>query len=276
MVRYAPTAESGLAGHVISYWGFNVGARRRLLLPDGVVKLMFGLSGSLHLSDHQTGTELGSANSLGVGLSGRAVLSQHGGQLCGITVLLSPLAAYRIAGVPMSECANRAIPLDELFGPWTEDFRDAMAEAPTWASRFGILDRALAKRLHAGPPVHSEIAWAHEQLVRTHGRLRVEDLARDTSYSKRHLERLFRAEIGLCPKALAQILRLQCVIKLSSRFGSFAEAAVCAGYHDQAHFSRAFKAMVGWSPTEYLAMRRQVGAVSPPLPGGLTGSLLMR
>jgi AraC-like DNA-binding protein len=61
---------------------------------------------------------------------------------------------------------------------------------------------------------------------------------------------LFRAEIGLSPKAYARIRRLQAALRL---LGSMSGAQVAAeiGCFDQAHFAREFRSFTGMTPTQY-------------------------
>jgi AraC-like DNA-binding protein len=65
---------------------------------------------------------------------------------------------------------------------------------------------------------------------------------------------LFRAEIGLSPKAYARIRRLQPALRL---LGSMSGAQVAAeiGYFDQAHFVREFRSFTGMTPTQYTKQR---------------------
>jgi AraC-like DNA-binding protein len=274
MMWHGPSSASGLTGHVLGCWGFDVGQRRRLLLPDGTVKVMFALSGSIQVVDGVDGGEMAAGGSIGAGLGGRALVAQHSERLRGITVQLTPLAAYRLSGVPMREWAHRAIPLSELFGPWADRFLNRLVDAPSWERRFDVLDQALTRRFHNGPPVHPEIVWAHEQILARRGCVRVDQLAAEIGYSKRHLERLFATEVGLPPRALAQIVRVQHALTLQRTSGSFASASVAAGFHDQAHFIRAFKAIAGFSPSAFVAMCQRAKGLDFFRPG-LSGTLLV-
>jgi AraC-like DNA-binding protein len=71
---------------------------------------------------------------------------------------------------------------------------------------------------------------------------------------------LFKRAVGLPPKVYARVLRFQSVLKQAhgmarlNRLVSWADLALQAGYSDQAHFSREFRAMAGVTPEAY---RRQ-------------------
>lgn len=106
----------------------------------------------------------------------------------------------------------------------------------------------------------------------------MEEPAARTGWSRRHLERHFRCQTGLTPKGAAQVMRLQAALRLKEAGASWADAAAQAGYHDQPHFDRTFKAMTGRTPSAFRADRT---AASPHdaqdfVPGQVTGAILTR
>jgi AraC-like DNA-binding protein len=81
---------------------------------------------------------------------------------------------------------------------------------------------------------------------------RVEQLVDRFGLTKRALERLFRAYVGVTPKWVIQRYRLfEAAERLASGQADGAQLAQELGYFDQAHFSRDFKAMVGTSPVAF-------------------------
>lgn len=81
------------------------------------------------------------------------------------------------------------------------------------------------------------------------GQLRVEDLARDTGCSTRHLSRLLRQKAGLSAKAVCELAQLRhslhTVLTTPSR--SLLHLAVGCGYFDQAHMNRHYHRFLGCS-----------------------------
>ena len=84
------------------------------------------------------------------------------------------------------------------------------------------------------------------------GRVRVEDLAYRVGWSRRKLERQFARHVGLSPKALCRVARLQ---ELVTRLGTqpLAHLALDLGFADQAHLSRDFRSLAGQTITDYAA-----------------------
>jgi transcriptional regulator GlxA family with amidase domain len=89
-------------------------------------------------------------------------------------------------------------------------------------------------------------------LVRSRGRTSVDALAAGAGVSARHVERVFRDEVGLSPKRLARVVRLQEVLRrLGAAPDRWVDVALDCGYADQAHLSRDFRELTGESPTRW-------------------------
>lgn len=85
----------------------------------------------------------------------------------------------------------------------------------------------------------------------------VEQLASLSGLSKSRFTRNFRAALGFSPHNMLIENRLE-LVKLAIFHGenSLADAALGAGFYDQAHMTNAFKKRVGLRPSEFLAWFR--------------------
>ena len=82
------------------------------------------------------------------------------------------------------------------------------------------------------------------------GRIRVERLADIVSCSSRHLNRLFRNNVGLGCKVYIQLAQFHRTLRLISSGGmTLTQAAFESGYADHAHMTRAFRRFGGFAPT---------------------------
>lgn len=147
----------------------------------------------------------------------------------GVELLLAPLTARRLLGLPLSELTNRAVGVGQLPGRWLDRLRGRLAEAAGWPERFALLDRVLAGRLASSPPVDARLDWAWRWLVAGGGQEGVGVLADELGWSRRHLASRFRQDVGLPPKMVARLLRFQQAYAALTDVGATVGANAVAG-----------------------------------------------
>ena len=249
-------APAALRPHVLGYLGYHewtAAPFRRLEVPSGEVHVVISFGPEVRVPAP-------------VGSFVAAPHTQHAivesdGEQHGLELRLTPLGTHMLLGMPMHGLADRVTPIEDVLGREGAELPERLATAPTWAARFAIVDRLLARRLEAArrPAAGVEHAWS--RLVQTHGATPVERLADEVGWSRRHLFARFREQTGLPPKTFARILRFQRAAALMTRPDgpSLCEIALDCGYYDQAHLNRDFKAFAGRTPTDLMAARLPKG-----------------
>lgn len=113
-----------------------------------------------------------------------------------------------------------------------------------------LVGQALAAttRGTARPPIDRALDLLHL----AGGRLPVRDLARLAGLPERTLRRHVEAAVGLSVKALGSVLRFQRTLRLLAADGAppltLTQAALEGGYADQAHMTREFRRLGGFTP----------------------------
>ena len=95
--------------------------------------------------------------------------------------------------------------------------------------------------------------WAVDRLAATGGRIAIEELATQTGFSRKHLGNLFRAQVGLSPKALARVHRFRGALDLVTRSNGevpWTRLAEQCGFYDQSHLINEFRRFTSFSPAE--------------------------
>jgi AraC-like DNA-binding protein len=257
-IAFAAPART-LAAYVREYVGWHdrssVPVCRREL-PSGNVPLVinFGArvrerkAASVEWIEHGTFT---------AGLHDAYTVVESAGPNEGLQVNFTALGARLCYDRPLGELANRTVDLADIFARSTTRLLDQLHAAPSWESRFDILDREIASRIAAARHPAREVVWTWQQLAGTGGRARIADLVRAVGWSERHLASQFRDEIGLTPKAFARTLRFGRAVRLltSPDGGSLANVAQACGYFDQAHFTRDVRAFAGTTPSALVESR---------------------
>lgn len=243
---------SGYVGFELS--GFPPGVH--LGPPGRTLTLLVNLSEPIEVV--RSGEAATRHDALVGGLRSTAAAIRHDGCQHGVRVALTPLGARAVLGVPAGELADRMLDLDAVVGPVAAELVDRVRSATTWPARIAALEAGLAAlvRRHdraAARAVPAEVAEAWRRLVARRGQVRVADLAAALGWSRQHLGDRFRRELGLGPKTLARVLRFAHAYELVTADDPrpWAEVAALAGYADQAHLVREWRAVTGLPPTAW-------------------------
>jgi AraC-like DNA-binding protein len=185
-----------------------------------------------------------------VGPSQHAICIQPGAIVDVIAIRFRPGGAAVLLPGPLVEYRENVLSRETCGIGFGFDAIDALA-ALSDAERVRLLERELLART-ATFRVDAAVRHARRRIAETSGAVRVEILASETGLTIRQLQRRFDTVVGLTPKALARVVRLQRAIALA-RDGraTLARIAAAAGYADQAHFNRQFREIAGVTPTEF-------------------------
>jgi AraC-like DNA-binding protein len=172
-----------------------------------------------------------------------------------IGALFGPAGASSFVRVPMSDLADQAVSIGDLWGNEAITLAAELREL----DELGRLERfefALQSRLAIAAnrwrPVNVEGLAA--TVIRHRGRVTVEGLARAAGVSRQHLTREFRNRIGVPPKLYARIVRFQSGLSYAGcQHVDWAVAAVEMGYADQSHLIAEFRRFSGLTPQELAA-----------------------
>lgn len=142
-----------------------------------------------------------------------------------------PVAAHTLT--------DAVLPLTDVFAPFS----------PT---TFAEIEDGLRAHGYEDDPRVEEVGELHTVMLRDPSITRVEHLCAHAGYSKRTLQRLFREYVGVTPKWVLDRIRLhEAAQRMADGEGDWAGMALDLGFFDQAHFIKAFKAVVGRSPAAY-------------------------
>lgn len=185
------------------------------------------------------------------GLHTRPTLIHTHGRQCGIQLSVTPAGSRALFDTPAGVFAGEI--LDETHGlPAAVQRR---LQDASWSERFRLLDDALLARLARldAHPMRREVAHAWARVHESAGRVRVEELADEVGLSRRRLLTEFRTEIGLTPSQARRIARFDRARDLLKAGHSPADSAALAGYADQPHLNRDWRALADMTPLETLA-----------------------
>lgn len=130
-------------------------------------------------------------------------------------------------------------------------------------SLFGIvfveITRAVLQKHSGAARNRGALPWLVQRAVSTmrerySTRLTVTGLARELGVTPQHLIRTFRKTLGRSPRAVLEALRLEQACRLlQGSTLSIKEISHAVGFRDQRYFSRAFRRVLGQSPSQFRA-----------------------
>lgn len=217
---------------------------RRLESPLAGVVLIVSLGPDMEIDGRAT-------SSFVAGVWDRPAVTGHYGEQAGYQLYLDLIGARRLLGVPAYELANRLVALEDVLGSFAVELNERLAAAPDATHRHAIAQRLLAARLSDRPAAAPEVDHALARLRATRGAASIATLAIEVGWSRRHLTTRFREAVGLAPKALGRLIRVEHAAARVRAGEPLADIAYGSGYADQAHFNRDFRDLVGCTPTQF-------------------------
>ncbi|MEB3022328.1 AraC family transcriptional regulator [[Mycobacterium] crassicus] len=197
-------------------------------------------------------------------LGGLHVLASHVRQRrgqAGVQLAVHPLASRALFGMPSAELSVTDFDARPVLGRWSVELHERLTETPGWTDAFELVAQYLAdaRRRRDGAGVRPEVAHAWHLLHRSRGTASVAHVAERVGLSQRHLNTLFRREVGRTPKTVGMLMRFEHTtgriaadVRRCGRV-DLAQIAAETGYCDQAHLTREFVRFAGTSPRAWLA-----------------------
>ena len=153
----------------------------------------------------------------------------------------------RFVPFAFAELQDRLTPVADLWPSLSDSWQEAFQQKTTFCEQAHWLDAFFCQQLRSAQILLLDALLA--ALYRTPS-MRIEALAEQAGWSRRHLDRRFLATFGISPKYFARSARLQ---QLARQMALRPETGLLrrildAGYFDQAHFNHDLYAMTGFSP----------------------------
>ncbi|MCD7811664.1 MAG: helix-turn-helix domain-containing protein [Ruminococcus sp.] len=227
---------------IVHFYQCKTGNAPRYAIPDGCVDMVFCCDSSNPY-----------AEICGTVLTPENVLLNSNTYYFGVRFLpgYNPVLG---SNVMMSELINRRVPFEVLINDrrmaegilGTTDFRRQISIF--MKSYMSIYNRVCPAENRSLLVLHSL-----NLLIRSSGSISMEQIADDTGYTMRYINKCFHNATGLSPKQFSKIVRFQTAVSaLNEPLGrSLTEIADDLGYFDQAHFIRDFKQFTGLTPKKY-------------------------
>ncbi|MFT3822867.1 MAG: helix-turn-helix domain-containing protein [Chitinophagaceae bacterium] len=166
-----------------------------------------------------------------------------------VHVPLTPGGLFRLTGIPMNELIDKETDLSLV---WNRDITlliDQLRNAKSNTTLVSIIETFLLNKLKR-IIVPEPFSYALSQLIKTDGKMRIEQVASEACLSTKQFERKCKEQIGLPPKLFARLIRFSKAYRLKEASPALSWTKICyeAGYFDQMHMIRDFKEFAGVTP----------------------------
>jgi len=165
--------------------------------------------------------------------------------------------------IPISSLENKAVSLEKIFGAKGKMLEETIVSASDNTQRIKLIEEFLMEILKEPQVIDTITRACVEEIFQSQGQAAVIKLAQKVNINRRNMERRFAAAIGMSPKQLSKVVRLQAAVKMlgQKKIGSLTSLALENGYYDQAHFIKDFKEFTGVSPKLFFADNMKLSAL---------------
>lgn len=247
-----------LAALVKCHWTLEVPAspdtQKQRIIPDGCMEMFFILGDDVKrfTSEDQFIIQ---PRAMVVGQITKPFFIQPVGYVNTFAIRFYPYGFANFIQVPIIELADKETSLNELFGKNASQLENQIIHANSTQERIELVEQFLLNKLADQVTIDSIVKSTIDALLKTSGNASITSILSKEPSKKRSLERKFSKQVGMSPKQLGKVIRLQAALKtmLHKQADNLTQVAYESEYYDQAHFIKDFKAFTGINPKEYLS-----------------------
>jgi AraC-like DNA-binding protein len=248
-----------LQPYIKSIWIFEspIGmqpSESNLAVPNGCCKIIINCGNSIISS---VGGQVWESNEQGIYFIGNRYIPVQVSTPKKKTVFIGiefyPFGAYPVLGIPMVETANQSFHIEVILEKWGRNVNETLCNLKSIEDKIGFIQKKLIEIKIKKQLQNPLVEYCVHSLKSTNGLMTISVLQKKTGYSRRYLEMLFKNHIGLPLKTLGNIFRFQKFYRDWAKGLPYERIMdeLYNYYYDQAHFTKEFKKMTGFSPQHF-------------------------
>ena len=250
--------QSDLEALVNFYWTLEVpydaNNQKQKIIPDGFIEMTFNLKDPIKRYTSETEYIL-HPPAMVMGQRTKSYYIEPIGDVESFAISFHPYGFANIINTPLKDIRDKEVPLKSLFGEDSaRDLEQEIIQAPHTQRRIEIIEGFIRKKLNEPTTIDTIVKTTVDALLSTKGSTSINTILKEDLSKRRQLERKFATQIGISPKQLGKVIRLQSALKmmLHNEEENLTNIAYENEYYDQAHFTKDFKEFIGISPKEFL------------------------
>jgi AraC-like DNA-binding protein len=183
------------------------------------------------------------------------------GKGCVFGIKFKPGGFYPFYRRPISHFKQQPLRISELFEVDDREVEASILSAENEAQMMERMEKLIRPKLPERDNQVREINRIIDWVSANKEITRVDDICSQFDIHIRKLQRLFEQYVGVSPKWVIQLYRLQNAAEMIDNGIAQDWLELCGnlGYYDQSHFIKDFKAVIGLTPDEYIRKFDVVG-----------------
>ena len=253
---FQPHAD--LQSLISCYWTLEVPAdtnsQKQRIVPDGCIEMAFILGDDIKRYTSEDEFIL-QPRAMVLGQTIEPFFIEPTGYVNTFAIRFYPYGFANFVSEPIKNLANKETALEFLFEEKiAKELEQKIIMAENVHQRIEIIERFLLERFNEKSTVDTIVKTTIDALLATNGNAAIKAILKNGLSKRGQLGRKFAKQIGVSPKQLGKLIRLQSALKivLHNETESLTHIAYENEYYDQAHFIKDFKEFTGTNPKEFL------------------------
>lgn len=259
-----PSAD--LSGHIECFWSMIIQPNDQspaIQPPQGIYEIMFVLQG-VDLMTFNGESFVKQHLSPGIWLIGqqtRCFYWHSDYKSCLFSARIKPFGLFNMRVASLSELKHSATPVTELIQLSVAEIDQVMeslcsldpASADFILQQKAVVEPFMRKFFGRSSDISQPVRAMSNVIMAHRGSLKLNELCQQFEVSKVALRNRFLSKIGLLPKELATLWRLNYCLLLQYQHPNYSltDIALCTGYYDQAHLTKEFKNVFSMTPLRF-------------------------
>ncbi|MBX2967245.1 MAG: AraC family transcriptional regulator [Cyclobacteriaceae bacterium] len=240
------------------YWTLEVPAstqaERQRIIPDGCIEMAFILGDDIKRYTSEDEYIL-QPRAMVLGQTIEPFYIEPTGYVNTFAIRFYPYGFANFITTPVKNLANKEAPIALLFEKESaKELEQKIIRAADTNERIKIIETFLFDKLNNQTTIDTIVKTTIDTLLSTKGSSPINAILKEDLSKRRQLERKFLNQIGISPKQLGKVIRLQTALKmlLNQQTENLTQIAYESQYYDQNHFIKDFKEFTGTTPKEFL------------------------